>query len=133
MRALRGFVAAAFVVVMLCGCTSLVLLGVGAAGGVTGVKYYEGALTAVFQAPFDKTWKAAEQVLENREVQIDVRMRELGTGKLSGKAFDGTPYTITLEYLSLEKTKTVLRIGHLGDKKASLELKEEIRAILFDR
>ena len=46
-------VAAALVCVLLCGCTPLVLLGVGAAGGVTGVKYYEGALTAVFQAPFE--------------------------------------------------------------------------------
>jgi hypothetical protein len=131
MRALRGFVAAAFVAVMLCGCTSLVLLGVGAAGGVTGLKYYEGALTAVFQAPFDKTWEAAEQALEDRKVDIDLRKRELGSGKLSGKDLKGTPYTITLEYVSLQETRAVIRVGHLGDKKASLEVKEAIRKILF--
>jgi hypothetical protein len=131
MRALRKFVTVASVAFMLCGCTPLVLVGVGAAGGVTGLKYYEGALTAVFKASFDKTWDAAEQALENRKVNIDLRKRDLGSGKLSGQDLRGTPYTITFKYIASQKTETVIRVGHLGDKEASLRLKEEIRNILF--
>jgi len=131
MKLLRGFVAAAFGLIVLCGCAPLVLVGVGAAGGVTGVKYYEGALTAVFQASFDETWNAAEQALENRKVDVDLRQRSLGSGKLSGKDLSGRPYTITFEYIVPEETKTVIRVGHLGDKDLSMELKEEIKKILF--
>ena len=133
MRSLRGIVAAAFGFVMLCGCAPLVLVGVGAAGGVTGLKYYEGALTAVFQASFDRTWEAAEQTLENRKVDIDLRQRNLGSAKLSGQDLRGRPYTITFKYITPEETETVIRVGHLGDKEASLRVKEEIREILFDQ
>jgi uncharacterized lipoprotein len=131
MKPLRGFVAAAVTVIMLCGCAPLVLVGVGAAAGVTGVKYYEGALTAVFQASFDKTWNAAEQALEKRKVDIDLRLRELGSGKLSGHDLSGRPYTVTFEYIAPEETKTVIRVGHLGDKDGSMALKEDMRKILF--
>jgi hypothetical protein len=133
MRTLRGFIVAGFLFTMLCGCTPLVLVGVGAAGGVTGVKYYEGGLTAVFQASLDKTWNAAEKALENRNVDIDLHMRKLGSGKLSGQDSHGRPYTITFEYVSLEETETVIRVGHLGDKELSMQVKEEIRKILFQK
>ena len=131
MKVLRRIAAVAAAAVMLYGCGPMVLMGVGAAAGVTGVKYYEGALTAVFQAPFDRTWNAAEKTLERRKVDIEVRNRELGSGRLSGRDFRGTPHTISLEYVVPEETKVVIRVGHLGDKDESMAVKEEMRKILF--
>jgi hypothetical protein len=131
MKAFRGFIAAAVALVMLCGCAPLVMVGVGAAAGVTGMKYYEGALTAIFEAPFEETWNAAEKTFERHGVKTELSQRELGSGKLAGEDFRGRPVTLTFEYIAPEQTRVVIRVGHLGDKDASVALKEGIRNILF--
>jgi hypothetical protein len=46
------------------------------------------------------------------------------------KGEDNTPAVVTLEHESDSVTKAVIRVGHLGDKDASLAIKEEIQKAL---
>lgn len=131
MNTFKGLAAAALTAIMLSGCAPFVFLGVGAAAGITGVKYYEGALSVNFKASFDRTWDAAEKTLERRNVILEVRQREMGSGRLSGPDSYGRPVTVSLDYIAPEETKVVIRVGHLGDKDESVVFKEDMRKILF--
>ena len=131
MKAFRGFIAAALSAALLGGCAPAVLVGVGAAAGVTGVKYYEGSLTAIYHASFEETWEAAEKTLERRNVLVELRKRGIGSGRISGQDFRGRPVTLNLEYVSPEETQVVIRVGHLGDKDESMAFKDDIKMFLF--
>lgn len=131
MKSFKGIVAAVLVALVIGGCAPVVLVGVGAAAGVSGVKYFEGALTVHYEASFDRTWSAVEKSLERHKVRVDLRQREMGSGKLSGQDFRGRPITITVQYVAPEETKAIIRVGHLGDREESRAFKEDIRKILF--
>lgn len=131
MKSFKGLVAAVLVAFVIGGCAPVVLVGVGAAAGVSGVKYYEGSLTVNYHASFDRTWNAVEKSMERHKVKVDLRQRELGSGRLSGQDFRGRPVTITVQYVAVEETKVVIRVGHLGDRDESMTYKEDIQKILF--
>jgi len=117
---------------LLCLClTSCAGLLLGAAAGVGGYKWYEGALTVVYQAPYEKTWDASLKALEDMGLTIENKTEKLGSGTISTKEdTNNKKVTIKVEYKSAEETELTIRVGLFGDKNASNLIKDKIEGIL---
>jgi uncharacterized lipoprotein len=112
-------------------CAAVVFLG-GAAAGVAGYKYYEGALEVVYESPFMETWDAALQVLDRMDIEVTNKKHDLTAGKISAMRADDKEINLSFEYKSKEETVVTIRVGILGDEGASNTIKEEIRRELFE-
>ncbi len=126
------------VIVVLCfvwtGCGAAVLVGTGAAAGVVGYKYYEGALIVTFKAPFRDTWDATLTALKGMNgVKIEKADHDITTGKIWAKFSDGKPVEVSLRYLSAKKTEARIRVGALGERDASEIVKDRIKEALFGK
>lgn len=119
------------VLLVLAGCGPLVFLGAGAAAGVAGVKYQQGSLTVVYQAPYMQTWDGVLSSLKDMGLRIEKSEHDLTTGKILARRADDTPITITLEYKSSKQTEVVIRVGYFGDQEAANSLELEIRKGVF--
>ena len=124
-----------FVQILLCfllmGCAApVVFFGAGAAAGVVGYKYYEGALAVIFQSPFMETWDATLMALNQMNIKVESSYHDLTSGKIKAKRGDNERVTISLKYKSAQETEVVIRVGTLGDKNLSMAIKEEIRKVL---
>jgi len=116
----------------LTGCGAMVLLGIGAATGVAGYKYYKGALNVIFQAPYMETWNASLEALKQMDIKVKRADHTLAKGEIQAKNTDQKPVTISVKYKTEKETEVVIRVGPLGDKDASMAIKERIRKILFE-
>lgn len=114
------------------GCGAMLLAGAGAAAGVAGYKFYEGALIVIYEAPFKKTWEASRQALKALDCTIERSEHDITSGTIWGEFQDDKPVTLKLNYESAEKTKVRIRVGVFGEKEASHIVKEEIRKLLFE-
>jgi hypothetical protein len=112
-------------------CTAAVFLG-GAAAGVAGYKYYEGALEVVYEAPFMETWDAALRALNLMDIEVTDKKHDLTAGKINGMSSDNKEIKLSFKYRSKEETMVSIRVGILGDERASDVIKEEIRKELFE-
>jgi len=116
--------------ISLAGCAPAAFLA-GAAAGVGGYKYYQGALTVIYRAPYEKTWNASLKAMEEMGFTIENESRELSKGKIGAKLADNRPVTVSLEYISSSETEAVIRVGVLGDEEASNVIKNKIAEVLF--
>ena len=112
-------------------CAPLVLFGAGTAAGVAGYKYYHGALTVIYQASYMETWEASLKALEDMNIKIQEKSHDLTVGNIKAQRADKTPVLMTVKYKSSQETTVVIRAGWLGDKTASIAIKEAIRKTLF--
>ena len=112
-------------------CAPILFLG-GAAAGVAGYKYYEGALEVVYESPFMETWDAALGVLDRMDIEVTNKKHDLTTGKISAMRPDDKEVSLSFKYRSTEETEVSIRVGIFGDEHASDALKEEIRKELFE-
>lgn len=124
-----------FVQILLCfllmGCAApVVFFGAGAAAGVVGYKYYEGALTVIFQSPFMETWDATLKALNQMNIKVESSSHDLTSGKIKAKRDDTERVTVSLSYKSAQETEVVIKVGTLGNQDASMAIKEEIRKVL---
>jgi Protein of unknown function (DUF3568) len=116
--------------VILSGCAPLIFFGAGTAAGVAGFKYYEGALSVIYQAPYMDTWDAALNALSQMNLKVEKSNHDLNKGEIVARRPDGTGVTISIEYKSPNETQAVIRVGFFGDEAASVAIKEKIREIL---
>ncbi len=116
---------------MSAGCAAVVFLG-GAAAGVAGYKYYEGALEVIYESSFMETWDAALRVFDRMDIEVKEKKHDLTAGKISAMRADGKEINLSFEYKSKEETVVTIRVGILGDERASNTIKEEIRRELFE-
>ena len=112
-------------------CAPVIFLG-GAAAGVAGYKYYEGALEVVYESPFMETWDAALRALDRMDMEVTNKKHDLTTGKISAMRLDNKEVKLSFKYRSKEETVVSVRVGILGDESASNAIKEEIRKELFE-
>ena len=103
----------------------------GAAAGIGGYKYYNGSLTVVYQAPYDKTLNASVKAIEELGFTIKSKEQGLTTSKIDALLSDGTPVTVTLKYKSSDQTEVSIRVGVIGDENASNVIKDKIGEIVF--
>jgi uncharacterized lipoprotein len=121
---------AILLLICLTGCAPAAFL-VGAAAGVGGYKYYEGALTVIYQAAYENTWNASIKALEQMGIKVKDKERQLTTGKIEASLADDKPVRITVKYKSSSETEVTIRVGLLGDENASNVIKDKIAEVLF--
>ena len=112
-------------------CAPVIFLG-GAAAGVAGYKYYEGALEVVYESPFMETWDAALRALDRMDMEVTDKKHDLTAGKISAMRSDNREVKLSFKYRSKEETVVGIRVGLMGDERASDAIKEEIRKELFE-
>jgi uncharacterized lipoprotein len=112
-------------------CAPVVFLG-GAAAGVAGYKYYEGALEVIYESPFMETWDAASMALDRMGIEVTDKKHDLTTGKISAMTSDKKEVRLSFKYRSTEETVVSIRVGVFGDERASDAIKEGIRKELFE-
>jgi uncharacterized lipoprotein len=112
------------------GCGPALFLG-GAAAGVAGYKYYEGALEVIYESPFMETWDAALRALDRMDMAVTDEKHDLTTGKIRAMTSDEKEVKLSFKYRSTEETMVSIRVGLFGDEPASDAIKEEIRKELF--
>ena len=115
----------------LTGCGALVVFGAGTAAGVAGYKWYEGALTVIYEAPYIKAWDATLKALGKMESEIQSQKHDLTKGTIKAQLKDKRSVSISLSYKSTQQTEVVIRVGFFGDKDASEVIQENIRKQLF--
>lgn len=114
------------------GCAPVAFLG-GAILGVSGYKYYDGALDVIYQAPYQKTFDAAAKALEALNYSIAEKVQKITEGSITTTGPVKTRIKVSIEYVSAEETKVKIRVGLLGDESASNKIKDKISDIVFDR
>lgn len=112
-------------------CAPVLFLG-GAAAGVAGYKYYEGALEVIYESPFMETWDAALRALDRMDIEVTNKKHDLTSGKISGIKSDMQEVKLSFKYRSTEETVVSIRVGVFGDEAASDAIKEGIRKELFE-
>jgi hypothetical protein len=119
-------------VLTLSSCHPLALVAVGGAAGVGGYQYYQdkGVLEVRIYYPYSAVWDATLMALEDLGYAIESAQKEPTAGKVMAKSEDGAPVVVTLEYESESITKAGIKVGHMGDKDASLAIKEQIQKAL---
>lgn len=127
----RSLIAAAVLALSLGACGPLVLMSAGGAAGIAAYKFYHGALEVIFEAPFMETWEASEAALKQMNFKISSAEHDLSEGTFRARSAKNDPVTLSLTYKSARETKVVIRHGVLGDKDASMAVKDKIREILF--
>ncbi|MFZ0449378.1 MAG: DUF3568 family protein [Desulfatiglandaceae bacterium] len=114
--------------VLVTGCAApLVFFGAGTAAGVAGFKYYDGALIVTYKAPYIDTWDATNKAFRDLGLTVESAKHDLTEGEVAGKKADGERVAVALKYISGDKTEAKIRVGTLGDKKASGPIAEQIR------
>lgn len=131
MMKLKYFLLSILTVLCASSCAPLIFFGAGTAAGVVGFKYYQGALTVVYQAPYEKTWDAALAALEGMNLKIQSHEHDQTVGRIKALRADDTEIIVFVEYQSSNETEVVIRVGIFGDEGASVRIKEEIRRVLF--
>ena len=127
----RHFLFSALLCLCLSSCAPLIFFGAGTAAGVSGYKYYRGALNVTYQAPYIKVWDAALTALKGMNLEIEDQKHDLTVGTIAAKRADKKPVRVSIEYKSANETEAVIRVGFFGDKDASILVKEEIGKVLF--
>jgi len=116
--------------ILLAGCAPLIIFGAGTAAGVAGYKYYQGALTVVFQAPFMNTWDGTLTALQEMQLEIESSDHDLTSGMIHAKRSDKKEVVVSLSYKSAEETEALIRVGLFGNKDASIAIKDRIAQVL---
>ncbi|MBN2418179.1 MAG: DUF3568 family protein [Deltaproteobacteria bacterium] len=114
------------------GCAPVAFIG-GAALGVGGYKYYNGALVVIYKAPFEKIWNASESALENLEYQIFERKRKMTSGKIETAGSIKERVKVSIKYVSLDETEVSIRVGLMGDEIISNKIKDKISEFAFNK
>ena len=123
-----------FVIVLLLltltGCAPMVFLG-GAAAGVGGYKYYQGALAVIYQAPFEDTYEASVKAIETLGYSITERLQKIGSGSIEAVDSNSEKIKLSLNYIASEETEVKIRVGVMGDEATSRVIKDKIADIVF--
>lgn len=127
----RVFLLPLTLLLFLTGCGALVVFGAGTAAGVAGYKWYEGALTVIYEAPYIKAWDASLKALEKMGAEIQSQNHDLTKGTIKAELKEKKSVSISLAYKSAQQTEVVIRVGFFGDKDASDVVQENIRKELF--
>lgn len=125
------YVSPIFVLIFLTSCVPVVFFA-GTVAGIGSYKYYQGVLTVVYEAPYIDTWEATLKSVDNLKMQIKKKDHDLTAAKIVAKLADNRTVTISLKYKSSEETEVNIRVGLLGNKDTSDQIKEEIRKVLFE-
>ena len=104
------------------GCTALFGAGV--------LLYKEGNLKTSYAASYDQTWNAAVHTMRDMNLKIIDTKRDATKGVIEAEKTDGTKVNLTVKPSNPDITSMEIRVGALGDEKASRAIEHRIRAHL---
>jgi hypothetical protein len=111
------------------GCPAVAILGIGAAGGIGGYKYYEGRLAREYPLSYARAWRAVNTALTNLQISISSSMDDKVKGTIDAVRRDGKKVTVTLKDRGQGVTSIAVRVGLLGDRYAAQRIHEEIASV----
>ncbi len=109
------------------GCAALVIGGIGAAAGVGGYHYYQGELTANINTGIRFVWEGTKKAIKDLGYTIEEESHSETKGKIKASKSGDEPITVTLKYISSDKTEVGIRVGLFGDKDRSAEILQRIK------
>lgn len=110
-------------------CAGL-LVGAGAGAGVGTYSYIQGNLKRNYEAPLEKTWKAALAALEELQLKPEAKKYDSFSGLIKGKMADEKNFEITLKRITDKSTEVGIRIGVFGDRQKSEVIHDKIASNL---
>jgi hypothetical protein len=108
----------------------MVLMGVGATGGVAGTNYARGEMEQVHAAPYSTVWDATLHALRTMHVAVSETQKDQISAKAVGVKLDGTSVTVTVLPVTRDVTSVRVRVGTFGDRPASERIQGEIAVVL---
>ena len=111
------------------GCP-MVLMGVGATGGVAGTTYAKGEVEQVHAASYNTVWDATLHALRTMHVAVSETQKDQISAKAGGANLDGTSVTVTVLPVTRDTTSVRVRVGTFGDRPASERIQGEIAVII---
>jgi len=111
------------------GCP-MILMGVGATGGVAGTTYAKGEVEQVHAAPYNTVWDATLHALRTMHVAVSETQKDQISAKAVGAGLDGTSVTVTVLPVTRDATSVRIRVGTFGDRPASERIQGEIAVVL---
>lgn len=111
------------------GCP-MILMGVGATGGVAGTTYAKGELEQIHAAPYNTVWDATLHALRTMNVAVSETQKDQISAKAVGAGLDGTSVTVTVLPITRDTTSIRVRVGTFGDRPASERIQGEIAVVL---
>ena len=103
------------------------IVAAGAAAGYGAYEYVNGEYTGVVGAPLDRAWRATLATLDQMGATVRSKARERAGGTIRASRTDGTSIQIELSIQSGDFTRLTIRIGVLGDERASRALVAKIK------
>lgn len=108
----------------------MILMGVGATGGVAGTTYAKGELEQVHAAPYNTVWDAALNALRTMNVAVSETQKDQISAKAVGADLNGTSVVVTVLPITRDTTSVRVRAGTFGDRPASERIQGEIAVVL---
>lgn len=106
------------------------LLVAGAAGGAGTAYWLANKLSDEVSAPYERTISAAKSALNSMDMALVQETKSDTVAQLISKYKDGSQVWIDIRPVTSAATKIEIRVGIRGDKAASNEILERIKAYL---
>ena len=122
------FVTLTFLLLNIYGCVALLA---GAAGGVGTSVWLSGKLTQEFNAPYERTIKAAKSALGSFKLDITKESTEESVTQLKSRYSDGKEIWIDIRKVTETSSKVEVRVGAVNpDKNAATTILKRIQRYL---
>ena len=124
---IRGFsklVIFVSVMLIVCGCSKPTIIGTNAA------VYSGGALYAVSGKDLNSVYNATVTALEQLEVEVVEKNKDVFYAKVVGKMADDMSVTVRIEPQSNDKTELRIKTSGLGDEDRSRVIYDKIQQVL---
>jgi hypothetical protein len=108
------------------GCVAVAAAG----AGVGTYAYVSGDLEQILEAPLDRVYDAALEVMGEMEYTINSKSKDALEASIDAEQADETSVTIRLEAKGENLTHTSIRVGLFGDEAQSALIMDKIRAKL---
>ncbi|WP_461833555.1 DUF3568 family protein [Desulfothermus sp.] len=115
--------------VNLYGC-AIFWFGAGAGVGVTGYKYLNGQLEFTCNNSLNHVYRATKLTFDSLKIELSSEYRDLLEAKIIGIRKNGDKVTVKMKNIGNNSTWVGIRIGFLGDREASLVIKNKILSYL---
>ena len=111
------------------GC-AILWFGAGAGIGVTGYKYLNGQLEFTCNKSLNQVYKATKHSFESLKIDIISEYRDPFEAKITGIRKNGDKVAVKIKNIGNNSTWIGIRIGLLGDRQASIVIKDKILSYL---
>ena len=114
------------------GCAVPFLVGGAAVSGGSGAYFYiNGELKTDYQHPLDDTWSACEKTVAYMNATDVIPVKEISKGTIKA-VIDGEDVRFVVEYKSKDLASVGVRVGIIGNRKASQRLHDKVADYLLE-